>query len=48
MHTVEKLYPILDDIYYEYACAYIFYYNIILNLKDQNELNAETLENAKN
>ena len=25
---------LLEDIYLEYACAYVFYYNLILNLKD--------------
>ncbi len=32
------LHEILDDIYLEYACAYVFYYNMILNLKDQGQL----------
>jgi hypothetical protein len=36
VHTIEKLYELLDDIYLEYACAYIFYYNMLLNLKQDN------------
>lgn len=47
LHSLEKLHRIMDDEYLEYACAYVFYYNMILNLKDKNELNEEVLENVK-
>jgi hypothetical protein len=35
IHTIEKLYDVLEDIYLEYACSYIYYYNMIVNLRDQ-------------
>lgn len=35
VHTLAKLHDLLEDIYLEYACAYVFYYNLILNLKEQ-------------
>lgn len=28
----------MDDIYLEYACGYVFYYNTLMNLKDKKEL----------
>jgi ATP/ADP translocase len=34
IHTDELLHKIVDDLYMEYACAYVFYYNMILNLKE--------------
>ena len=37
----------LEDVYLEYATCYIFYYNMILNLKDSGKLNSDTLENIK-
>ncbi len=46
-HTLVKLYDILEDIYLEYACAYIFYYNMILNMKEKKEFSNEKLENLK-
>jgi len=30
-HTLAKLLDILEDVYLEYSCAYIFFYNLILN-----------------
>ncbi len=28
----------MEEEYLEYACAYIFYYNMLINLKDKGEL----------
>ncbi len=36
VHTVEKLCEILDDLYLEYASSYVYYYNLILNMKESN------------
>lgn len=47
VHTLAKLHEILDDIYLEYACAYIFYYNMILNMKEKNLLTEDKIENIK-
>ncbi len=47
LHTKAKLYEILEDIYLEYGCAYIFYYNTILNMKEKNILTDEKLESIK-
>jgi hypothetical protein len=35
IHTVQKLLDIIDELYLEYACAYLFYYDIILSQKEQ-------------
>lgn len=48
VHTLAKLHDVLEDVYLEYACAYIFYYNLILNMKDQNTLSDDKLESIKN
>jgi hypothetical protein len=37
----------MDDIFLEYSCAYIFYYNMILNLKEKNELQDNTIESIR-
>lgn len=42
VHTLAKLLDTLDDIYLEYACAYIFFYNTILNMKEQGKFNEQT------
>ena len=47
VHTLEKLHEVLEDVYLEYACAYAFYYNMILNLKDQGQLSDDKLESVK-
>ena len=47
-HTLHKLYEVLDDMYYEYACGYVHYLNIIENLKSKNELTPDVLEAMKN
>lgn len=44
LHTLEKLHDILEDTFLEYACSYIFFYNILLNLKDQKQYNEEVLQ----
>lgn len=48
MHTLAKLHDVLEDVYLEYACAYIFYYNLILNMKEQKTLSDDKLESLKN
>lgn len=47
VHTLEKLYELMDDLYFEYACAYVIYYNLLLNLKEQRKLDENQLENLK-
>ena len=44
VHTKAKLHELLEDIYLEYACGYIFYYNMILNLKESGQLNIESIK----
>ena len=34
-HTLENLHDVLEEFYLEYASSYIFYYNMISNLKEQ-------------
>jgi hypothetical protein len=46
-HSLEKLHLVMEDTYLEYGCAYIFYYNMILNLKEKNELKPNTMETIK-
>ena len=46
-HTLAKLLDILDDTYLEYSCAYIFFYNILQNMKEQGQLTPDTLESVK-
>ena len=41
------MHDVLEDIYLEYACAYIFYYNMILNLKSAGQLNDGKMESIK-
>ena len=48
VHTLEKLHEIVEDVYMEYATSYVFYYNMILNLKEQGSLSPDNLENIKN
>lgn len=38
----------MEDIYYEYASAYVFFYNILLNQKKEGKLDENQLENIKN
>jgi hypothetical protein len=46
VHTLVKLLDILDDTYLEYACAYIFFYNILLNMKEQGQLNQDVIQSV--
>lgn len=41
VHTLAKLHELLEDIYLEYACGYIFYYKMILDKKAKGEYNRE-------
>ena len=47
IHTLEKLLDILEETYLEYGCGYIFYYNMILNLKSDGSMKPEMLESVK-
>lgn len=47
VHTLAKLHEILEDIYLEYACGYIFYYHMIIDLKDKNQLSREQSDKLK-
>ena len=33
-HTLEQLLKILDDLYLEYSTSYVYYYSILINLKE--------------
>lgn len=44
IHTKAKLHDLLEDIYLEYACGYIFFYNMILNLKESGQLDIESVK----
>ena len=46
-HTLAKLHTILDDLYYEYACGYIHFYNLLVNLKESKELTQSHVENMQ-
>jgi len=46
VHTLAKLLDILDDTYLEYACAYIFFYNILLNMKEQGQLTPDMIQSV--
>jgi hypothetical protein len=37
VHTLAKLLDVLEDVYLEYACSYIFFYNTILSMKEQGK-----------
>ncbi len=43
LHTIGKLHDICDDLLLEYGCAYVFYYNMIMNMKDNKSLNNDKL-----
>jgi hypothetical protein len=43
-HTLVKLLDVLEDVYLEYACAYIFFYNTILNMKEQGKYSTQFQE----
>lgn len=47
VHTLEKLHKLLEETYLEYACAYIFYYNMILNIKEAGQFKPEMLDSIK-
>ena len=44
MHTVDKLVEILNELYLDYAGSYLFYYDIILNQKEQGTFRPEMIE----
>ena len=46
-HSIEKLHEVMEDSYLEYGCAYIFYYNMMLNLKEKGEFKENNLETFK-
>lgn len=47
VHTVNKLLEILDELYLDYAGSYLFYYDIILNQKEQGTYKPELLDQIK-
>lgn len=47
MHTLEKLLILLDDLQLEYSTSYVYYYTIMINLKEQNQLTPDIMENIK-
>lgn len=47
VHTIEKLLEILDELYLDYAGSYLFYYDILLNQKEQGTFKPEMLDQIK-
>jgi hypothetical protein len=47
VHTVEKLLSILDELYLDYAGSYLFYYDIMLNQKEQGTFKPEMIDQIK-
>jgi hypothetical protein len=41
VHTLEKLLEVLEELYLDYASSTLFYYDIILNQKDQGTYKPE-------
>lgn len=44
VNTVEKLLKILDELYLDYAGSYLFYYDILLNQKEQGTFKPDMLD----
>eukprot|EP00349_Pseudokeronopsis_sp_Brazil_P002613 CAMPEP_0202962060 /NCGR_PEP_ID=MMETSP1396-20130829/6163_1 /ASSEMBLY_ACC=CAM_ASM_000872 /TAXON_ID= /ORGANISM="Pseudokeronopsis sp., Strain Brazil" /LENGTH=74 /DNA_ID=CAMNT_0049682375 /DNA_START=1 /DNA_END=225 /DNA_ORIENTATION=- len=38
IHTNDMLYNLLDDMFFEYACGYIYYFNMIMSYKERGQL----------
>lgn len=47
MHTLKKLYEILDDMYYEYASGYVHFLNILDNMKQSGQGTQEVIDHMK-
>ena len=47
VHTVNKLLEILDELYLDYAGSDLFYYDIILNQKEQGTYKPELIDQVK-
>lgn len=47
VHTAEKLLEILDELYLDYAGSYLFYYDIILNQKEQGTFKPEMIDQIR-
>jgi hypothetical protein len=47
VHTVNKLLEILDELYLDYAGSYLFFYDIILNQKEQGTYKPELIDQVK-
>ena len=47
VHTIEKLLKILDDLFLEYSTSYVYYYTIMINLKEQNQFTPDIFESIK-
>ena len=47
VHTAEKLLSILDELYLDYAGSYLFYYDIMLNQKEQGTFKPEMIDQIK-
>ena len=37
----------MDDIYYEYACAYVFYFHMLQKMKETSKVDKNQIENVK-
>lgn len=47
VHTYKKLEDIIETIYLEYACSYVYCYYMIINLKKEGKFNSNILQNVR-
>jgi hypothetical protein len=47
VHTREAFLQLLEELNLEYVCIYVRNYNMLLKMRDNNELNAEILRGAE-
>ena len=47
VHSLEKLHEFLDELYLDYAGSYLYFYHIILNLKEKGEYDPKMLDKIK-
>jgi hypothetical protein len=47
VHTLQRLHEILEETFLEYGCSYVFFYNTILNLKEQGQFKQEILDSIE-
>ena len=47
VHTVQKLMDILEELYLDYAGSYLFYYDILLNQKEQGTFKPDMIDQIR-